>query len=152
MTFVFRVLFLIGCILLAPFVSSAQNVEGLEFSRYYYSGNIGGIDKVHLNIYLNDLVVTGGIVLENKNEYYFLEGRMAYDRSGVGLRIYDSKNIFIGTLQLKAYSEEGDLFKVLKGKFFNVDNGLRYNLVVQKIAQYSAAPGVVSAPPGYRYP
>jgi hypothetical protein len=121
-------------------VANAQFEEpGASNSLFYYTGTLGNAEKIEFNIQLNGHIVTGSCILVDSGDLYIIKGRLAADKSGVGLLIYNDLNIFIASVEAKVISEDFDFARQIKGVWKPAKNTIGMNLVLSKVAELASA-------------
>ncbi len=119
--------------------SFAQNEEqGTTNSLFYYSGTLGSHDKVELNFQMNGYAVSGSYILLNSGDLYVFKGRLAVDKSGVGLLVYDDKNNYVAAVEAKIVSVDIDFAKEIKGVWKSANGKVKQTLSLKKVAELAS--------------
>ncbi|MBL6449517.1 hypothetical protein JMN32_24610 [Fulvivirga sp. 29W222] len=120
-------------------MANAQYDEvGTTNHMFYYSGHLGITEKVEFNLQLNGPTVSGSYIIERTGVLFTFSGRMASDKSGIGLIIFDEENQFIATIEAKLISEDNNFAKEIKGRWKSSDGKRQVNLNLKKIAELAS--------------
>lgn len=102
---------------------------------FYYSGFFGGTEKVEFNLQINGVAVSGSYIIERTGGLFTFSGRMASDKSGIGLIIFDEENEYVATIEAKMISEDNNFAKEIKGKWKSADGKKQIGLSLKKVAE-----------------
>ena len=132
-----RILLLSVVFLLLGALDSFGQVEdfGASNSLFYYTGNLGSSEKIEFNMQLNGHAITGSCILVNTGNLYVIKGRLAADRSGMGVLVYDESDQFIASVEAKVVSFEFDFAKEIKGVWKSANGLSRKSINLTKIAE-----------------
>jgi hypothetical protein len=120
--------------------SFAQVDEQAETnSLFYYTGTLGSNDKIELNLQFNAHNVSGSYILVTTGDLFVFKGRLAIDKSGVGLLVYDESNIYVASIEAKVISEDVDFGREIKGVWKAANGKRSLNLTLKKIAELAKA-------------
>ena len=122
--------------LFLPTLIFAQVAEVPQNSRYYYGGYIEEIDQIQMNLHIDNFKVTGSFVMESSGKQYFVIGRLSSDKSGMGIRVYDSSEKYIASIEASVISENESFAKKLVGVYKPVKTGIK-SLFMEKIAEFA---------------
>lgn len=112
--------------------------QGTTNSLFYYSGTLGSYDKVELNFQMNGYAVSGSYILLNSGDLFVFKGRMAVDKSGVGLLVYDDKNNYVASVEAKIVSVDIDFAKEIKGVWKSANGKVKQTLALKKVAELAS--------------
>ncbi|GAA0891076.1 hypothetical protein GCM10009122_07550 [Fulvivirga kasyanovii] len=130
---------LFSTLLLVTNISVAQYDEvGATNRMFYYSGHLGNTEKVEFNLQINGPTVSGSYIVERTGGLYTFSGRMASDKSAIGLIIFDEENQFIATIEAKLISEDNNFAKEIKGRWKSSDGKRQVNLNLKKVAELAS--------------
>ena len=124
---------------LAPMGSYAQFYEAPANSRFYYNGSIVKLDNIQMNLHIDGYVISGAMVMESTGAQFMVEGRMSKEKDGIGIRIYDSYNKYIASIEANIISEEKNFAKKIRGVYKPGDTTERYLLSINKIAEFASS-------------
>lgn len=124
---------------LAVNIAEAQYDEvGTTNRMFYYSGHLGGNEKVEFNLQINGPTVSGSYIIERTGGLFTFSGRMASDKSAIGLIIFDEQNQFIATIEAKIISEDNNFAKEIKGRWKSSDGKRQVNVNLKKVAELAS--------------
>lgn len=130
---------LFSTLLLATNIAVAQYDEvGATSRMFYYSGHLGSTEKVEFNLQINGPTVSGSYIVERTGGLYTFSGRMASDKSAIGLIIFDEENQFIATIEAKLISEDNNFAKEIKGRWKSSDGKRQVSLNLKKVAELAS--------------
>ncbi|MEM9857371.1 MAG: hypothetical protein AAF843_08450 [Bacteroidota bacterium] len=104
-------------------------------SLFYYSGYLGKTDKVEFNLQLTQLKVSGSYILEQSGELFVFSGRMATDKSGIGVLIYTDDNKYIASMEASLLSDENDFAREINGLWKSADGISVLPVTLKKVAE-----------------
>lgn len=104
-------------------------------SLFYYSGYLGKSDKVEFNLQLTKLKVSGSYILEESGDLFIFNGRMATDKSGLGILIYTESNEYVASMEAKLISDENNFAKEIKGIWKRADGRITLPIALKKVAE-----------------
>lgn len=107
-------------------------------SLFYYSGYLGKSDKVEFNLQLNKYQVSGSYILEESGELFIFSGRMATDKSGLGVLIYSETNEYVASMEATLISDENNFAKEIKGIWKRADGKLTLPITLKKVAELAS--------------
>ncbi|MEQ8576129.1 hypothetical protein [Fulvivirga sp.] len=118
-------------------VDSLGQVEevGASNSLFYYTGNLGGNEQLEFNMQLKGHAITGSCILVTTGNLYVIKGRLAADKNGMGVLVYDESDQFIASVEAKVISDEFDFAKEIKGVWKSANGLSRKNVNLTKIAE-----------------
>lgn len=117
------------------FNAGAQSFDAPDKTRFYYDGFLDNIEHVQLNLHIENYEINGAFVIEATGEHYFIQGRLAKDKSGVGLWVYHD-NQYIAAIEAKVVSDDKEFGKRLKGVYKPHEQKTRA-LILEKIAEFA---------------
>lgn len=137
LTFLFTV-----CITLASAYGALAQYDdvGTTNTMFYYSGSLGGSEKIEVNLQLNGPVVSGSYIIERTGAQYVFNGRLASDRSGMGLIVFDGENQYIATIEARLISEDHNFGKEIKGRWKSADGKRQAIITLKKVAELASLP------------
>ena len=110
--------------------------EESKKSLFYYSGKLGAASNIQLSLQLKSLVATGSYILDGSGDFFTFEGRLTFDKSGLGLRVFDEENNYIATIEAQVLSQEENFGKEIEG-IWRGANGKLQRLKLTKIAEFA---------------
>ncbi|UII30273.1 hypothetical protein LVD17_18430 [Fulvivirga ulvae] len=119
-------------------VMAQYDEAGATSRMFYYSGHLGSSEKVEFNLQINGPTVSGSYIIERTGGLFTFSGRMASDKSGIGLIIFDEENQFIATIEAKLISEDNNFAKEIKGRWKSSDGKRQVNLNLKKVAELAS--------------
>ncbi|MEO0555434.1 MAG: hypothetical protein AAF149_19665 [Bacteroidota bacterium] len=123
-------------IMCAVTIVKAQGDEtAAKNSLFYYSGYLGKSDKVEFNLQLTKLKVSGSYILEESGALFIFNGRMATDKSGLGVLIYTESNEYVASMEAKFISDENNFAKEIKGIWRGADGQSTLPIALKKVAE-----------------
>lgn len=118
-------------------IDSLGQVEevGASNSLFYYTGSLGTNEQLEFNMQLNGHAISGSCILVTSGNLYVIKGRLAADKSGMGVLVYDESDQFIASVEAKVISDEFDFAKEIKGVWKTANGLSRKNVNLTKIAE-----------------
>lgn len=118
-------------------IDSLGQVEemGASNSLFYYTGNLGATEKLEFNMQLKGHSITGSCILVTTGNLYVIKGRLAADKNGMGVLVYDEADQFIASVEAKVISDEFDFAKEIKGVWKSANGLSRKNVNLTKVAE-----------------
>ncbi|MEM7109414.1 MAG: hypothetical protein AAF519_14405 [Bacteroidota bacterium] len=130
---------LLALMLCACTYANAQVEElGTQNSLFYYSGYLGKSDKLEFNLQLSKLSVSGSYILEKSGDLFIFKGRMATDKSGLGVRIYTDENDYVASVEAKFISTNDDFAKEINGVWKSADGLTTLPIFLKKVAELAS--------------
>ena len=114
--------------------------EESKKSLFYYSGKLGAASNIQLSLQLKGLVSSGSYILDDNGDFFTFEGRLTFDKSGLGLRVFDEENNYIASIEAQVLSQEENFGKEIEGIWRGVDGKLQ-RLKLTKIAEFARENG-----------
>lgn len=136
-------------LILLVFVLPAAHAQLLDFpenTRFYYEGAIAKLDNVQMNLHIDGYIVSGAMVMESSGAQYTIEGRISHAKDGIGVRLYDSFNKYVATIEASFISDEQNFGKKIKGTYRPDGSSERYIISVNKVAEFAYNHETVSSP------
>ena len=96
-------------------------------SLFYYCGYLGKTDKVEFNLQLTQLKVSGSYILEHSGELFVFRGRIATDKSGIG--------VLIASMEASLLSDENDFAREINGLWKSADGISVLPVTLKKVAE-----------------
>lgn len=121
-------------------VEEIEPVRGL----YYYSGTLGQEDKIEFNLQFNGNLVSGSYLIEETGDMFVFSGRMAEDKNGIGVLVYNVDNLYVASIEATFTSEESNFGKMLTGKWKSVNGNQNKTLKLKKVAEFAQGPSIPS--------
>lgn len=118
-------------------IDSLGQVEeaGASNSLFYYTGNLGANEQLEFNMQLKGHAISGSCILVTSGNMYVIKGRLAADKSGMGVLVYDESDQFIASVEARVISDEFDFAKEIKGVWKSANGLSRKNMNLTKIAE-----------------
>lgn len=117
------------------FNAGAQSFDEPEKTRFYYDGFLDNIEHVQLNLHIEKFEVNGAFIIEATGEHYFIQGRLAKDKSGIGVWIYNG-NQYVAAIEARVVSDDKEFGKKLMGVYKPHEQDTQ-ELILQKIAEFA---------------
>ncbi len=108
-------------------------------SRLYYSGTLGSSEKIEFNMQVNGYAVTGSYMTVSTGDILLFKGRLAADKAGMGVLVYDENNNYIASIEASVISQELDFASELVGTWKSLKDGGKKNLSLTKVAEFAKA-------------
>ena len=112
-------------------IDSLGQVEevGASNSLFYYTGSLGTNEQLEFNMQLNGHAISGSCILVTSGNLYVIKGRLAADKSGMGVLVYDESDQFIASVEAKVISDEFDFAKEIKKSTLCKVNYIPYGFI-----------------------
>ena len=127
-------------ILLQPLALKAQEDMPMKGSLYY-SGLLGGEVKIEFNLRINGYITTGSYIVDSSGDLFVFNGRMASDKSGIGVFVYDDASQYIASIEAKFLSTENNFAKEINGLWKSADGIKKMTLTLVKIGEFANIQG-----------
>ncbi len=116
-------------------------------SRFYYSGILGPSEKIEFNMQINGYSVTGSYMSVSTGDIFLFKGRLAADKSAMGVLVYDEQNNYLASVEAEVISQELDFASEIKGVWKSLKGGGKKNISLDKVAEFAR----VEAPKEHSY-
>lgn len=112
-------------------------------SQFYYSGSIDNTESIEWNMQVNGYNVSGSYMITSNGKIYIFKGRLAADKSGMGVLVYDEGDNYVASIEAKIISRELDFAHQIKGILKPIDGTRKKSLSLNKVAEFADA-GIIS--------
>lgn len=106
-------------------------------SQFYYSGSLDAIEKIELNMQVNGYNVSGSYMITSNGEIFIFKGRLAADKTGMGVLVYDEGNNYVASIEARVISQELDFASKIKGTWKPVNGGRNKSISLNKVAEFA---------------
>ncbi|MTI23306.1 hypothetical protein E1176_19915 [Fulvivirga sp. RKSG066] len=133
--FLFLSFFLVS---LSLSTSSWAQVESTEPGNglFYYTGTLGYKQQIEFNLQFTDNNVSGSYIVVESGDMYVFSGRLALNKSGIGVLVYDSDNDYIASIEAVFVTDANNFGKQLNGKW-KPNKGEIKTLRLKKVAEFA---------------
>jgi len=106
---------------------------------YYYSGTIE-TEQVEFNLQLKGQSVSGSYIIESSGDMYVFAGRLAYNKKGIGVLVYNKDNNYVASIEAVFVNEESNFGKHMNGSWKSANGRVIKKLKLKKVAEYASVP------------
>ncbi|MEO1054331.1 MAG: hypothetical protein AAFX87_27080 [Bacteroidota bacterium] len=106
-------------------------------SLFYYSGKLADKGNIQFNLQFNDHLISGSYILEESGEVFVFNGRADYDMKGIGIYVFNEKDVFVATIEAYFKHEQDDFAKSIEGVWKSANGTYLQKLNLSKIAEYA---------------
>ncbi len=134
----YKYLALLLLVFLSEYVCAQEEERGSKNSLFYYSGTLGKMGEVEFNLQMNGLMVSGSYIIEKTGDWFLFNGRMATDKSGIGVLVYDDQNDYTASIEAVFTSDENSFAREINGVWKSADGRKKLPLNLKKVAELAA--------------